>query len=170
MPTLFGEQGRRAEKTEYGLRTARDGVFRRKGHIEECSSLESALDLRERPFTGRRGDEEIVIRTIVTYTTQWTVVPGHDGSLWLCCNHPGTPQGRTGPSIFRDDPDCPVRHEGPDYQLPHAFRERDMTAGDDGVRRYTCPVCSLVWQPRRPEPPQPGSPAVPAADGMDALF
>lgn len=78
---------------------------------------------------------------MVTYTTQWTEVPGCEGSRWLSCWHAGTPQGRTGPPIM---PGSDIRHEGPDYQIPHGFRERDMAYGEDGVRRYTCPVCGNV--------------------------
>ena len=111
-----------------------------------------ALACRERPFTGRVGDEEVVTRTVVVYTTEWTEVPGHEGSPWLSCDHPGTPQGRTGRSVLRDEPDCPVRMEGTDYQLPHAFRERDLVAGEDGGRRYTCPVCGLTWRHRADAP------------------
>ena len=45
--------------------------------------------------------------------------------------------------------------EGPDYRLPHAFRERDMVAGGDVVPRYTCPVCGLVWRLRGGGPDRP---------------
>lgn len=145
-PRVEVVRGRRAETVEFGLRTATDNIFHRKGHVEPRSSLEAAVQSRERPFSRWEGDEQVVTRTIVTYTTGWTVVPGYEGSRHLSCDHPGTPQGRTGPSIMRDDPGCPVRMPGPDYQPPHAFRERDMTAGDDGVLRYTCPVCGLVWR------------------------
>ena len=145
-------EGRRVEEVEFGLRTMRDGVFRRKGHVEEMGSVEFAVSARDRPWSGWKGDEEVVTRTVVIYTTQWTVVPGCEGSPHMSCNHPGTPQGRTGPSIFPGDPDCPVRMEGPDYHRPHGFRERDMTAGQDGVRRYTCPVCGLTWRHRDPAP------------------
>ena len=129
--------GRRVETVEFGLRTPKDNIFYRKGHVEQMSSLERAVDCRDRPFCGRQGDEQVVTRTIVTYTTDWTVVPGHEGSRHLSCDHPDTPQGRPSGNMFA---------QGPDYQLPHAFRERDMTAGVDGVRRYTCPVCGLVWR------------------------
>jgi hypothetical protein len=116
---------RREVRVEYGLRTVRDGVFHRRGHVEERSSLEFALQCREQPFSGWKGDEQIVTRTVVTYTTQWTEVPGCEGSRWLSCWHEGT-------------------QEGPAYQRPHGFRERDMTYGEDGIRRYTCPVCGNV--------------------------
>lgn len=153
------EQGRRVETIEYGLRTVTDNVFHRKGHVEPMSSLDHAVGARDRPFSGWRGDEQVVTHTIVTYTTQWTEVPGHEGSRHFWCNHDGTPQGHTGPSIMRDDPDCPVRMEGPDYKLPHAFRERDMIRGDDLVRRYTCPVCGNEHRHRADQAP-----------GMNVLF
>jgi hypothetical protein len=137
--------GRRVETVEYGLRTQTDTVFHRRRHVEQHDSLEYALACREQPFTGRRGDEQVVTRTIVTYTTEWAEVPGHDGSRWFSCSHDGTPQGRTGPPIMEGSA---IRMEGPDYQRPHAYRERDMTRGEDGQRRYTCPVCGLVWQLR----------------------
>jgi hypothetical protein len=139
------EQGRRSVRVEYGLRRARDGVFARKGHIDLRDSAESAAASRDRPFSGWDGDEEIVTRTIVTYTTEWTVVPGLEGSRHLSCSHDGTPHGRTGPPIM---PGSSIRTEGPEYQLPHAFRERDMQRGADGLLRYTCPVCGLVWRYR----------------------
>jgi hypothetical protein len=139
-------EGRRVEVVEWGLRTQADTVFHRKGHIEPWDSLEAAVASRERPFSGRRGDEQVVTCTVVTYTTEWTVVPGFEGSPWLSCSHPGTPQGRTGPPI--GGPGSQVRMEGPDYQRPHAFRERDLVRGEDGRRRYTCPVCGTVWQHR----------------------
>jgi rubrerythrin len=44
---------------------------------------------------------------------------------------------------------------------PHSFRERDMMAGEDGVRRWTCPVCGLTWRHRDPAP---------AEDPQEALF
>jgi hypothetical protein len=149
--------GRRVETIEWGLRTQQDTVFRRKGHVEQRDSPESAVDARDRPFSGYAGDEQVVTRTVVIYTTEWTVVPGYEGSLHMSCDHPGTPQGRTGPSVMRGDPDCPVRMEGPDYQRPHAWRERDMTAGEDGLLRYTCPVCGLTWQYRDTAPAPQGS-------------
>lgn len=130
-------RGRRVETAQFGLRTATDNIFHRKGHVEQMSSLERAVDCRDRPFCGRQGDEQVVTRTIVTYTTDWTVVPGHEGSRHLSCHHPDTPQGRPSDNMFQ---------QGPGYQLPHAFRERDMAAGDDGLLRYTCPVCGLVWR------------------------
>jgi hypothetical protein len=157
--------GRRVETVEYGLRTATDNVFHRRGHVEgSMSSLERALDCRERPFCGRRGDEQVVTRTILTYTTDWTVVPGHDGSPHLSCNHPDTPQGRPGDNMFT---------QGPDYQLPHAFRQRDMTPGEDGHLRYTCPVCGLTWRLRDDSPDKPAEnmPAdIPAAEPLLTLF
>jgi hypothetical protein len=149
--------GRRVETVEWGLRTQTDTVFHRKGHVEPRDSIEFAVACRDRPFSGWRGDEQVVARAVVTYTTEWTVVPGYEGSRHMSCDHPGAPQGRTGPSIMRDDPDCPVRMEGPDYQRPHAWRERDMTAGEDGLLRYTCPVCGTVWQCRAAAPAPQGS-------------
>lgn len=139
------ETGKRAEQVEYGLRRVRDEVFGRKGTVEPWDSAESAADARDRPFSGWHGDEQIVTRTIVTYTTEWTEVPGYEGSRHLSCSHEGTPQGRTGPPVM---PGSTLLGEGPDYQRPHAFRERDIVRGSDGKRRYTCPVCSLVWAER----------------------
>jgi hypothetical protein len=153
-------EGRRVETVKWGLRTSADTVFHRKGHIEERDSLEGATQARDRPFSGYRGDEQVVTCTVVTYTTEWTVVPGHEGSPHLTCDHPGTPQGRTGPPI--GGPDSPVRMEGPDYQRPHGFRERDMIAGADGQRRYTCPVCGLTWRHR--------DDGAPAGDPQTTLF
>ena len=144
--------GRRVETVEWGLRTGRDGVFHRKGHVEQRSSLESAVECRDRPFSGYQGDEQVVTRTVVIYTTQWTEVPGYEGSPWLSCSHRGTPQGRQGEGVLAP--------EGPDYQIPHAFRERDMVRGEDGLRRYTCPVCGLVWQ----------RDAAPAEEPQESLF
>ena len=112
-PRVEVVRGRRVETAEFGLRTAEDNIFHRKGHVEQMSSPERAADCRDRPFSGRKGDEQIVTRTIVTYTTDWTVVPGHEGSQHLSCNHPDTPQGRPSDNMFA---------QGPDYQLPHAFR------------------------------------------------
>jgi hypothetical protein len=132
---------RREVRIEYGLRTVRDDLFHRKGHVEERSTLEYALATRERPFSGWKGDEQIVTRTVVIYTTQWAEVPDTQGSRHLSCGHNGTPQGRTGPPIM---PGSNICMEGPGYQLPHNFRERDMTYGEDGIRRYTCPVCGNV--------------------------
>jgi hypothetical protein len=140
-------EGRRVETTEWGLRTIRDDMFHRAGHVEPRSSLENAVAARDRPYHGWRGDEQVVTRTVVVYTTQWTEVPGYEGSPWLSCDHPGTPQGRTGPPIL---PGSPICQEGADYQRPHSFRERDMTAGEDGIRRYTCPVCAVTWRHRDP--------------------
>jgi hypothetical protein len=151
--------GRRAVRVEWGLRAVRDRTFCRKGHVDEKGSLEFAVHCRDRPFTGHDGDEQVVTRTIVTYTTSWTEVPGYEGSRHLDCSHDGTPQGRTGKPIWKNIPDTPdytgMRMEGPDYQPPHPFRERDMIAGDDGRRRYTCPVCGLTWTHRDPAAPQP---------------
>jgi len=172
-PRVEVVRGRRVETVEFGLRTATDNIFHRKGHVEQMSSLDRAVDCRDRPFCGRQGDEQVVTRTIVTYTTDWTVVPGHEGSRHLSCHHPDTPQGHTGPSIMRDDPDCPIRMPGPDYQPPHAFRERDMTAGEDGARRYTCPVCGLVWRLRDegPDKPAENMPAdIPPDEPLLTLF
>ena len=170
-------RGRRVVTVEFGLRTATDNTFHRKGHVEQRSSLEQAVDCRDRPFSGWRGDEQVVTRTIVTYTTDWTVVPGHEGSQHLSCSHDGTPQGRTGKPIWKDVPDTPdydgLRIEGPDYQLPHAFRERDMVPGDDGMLRYTCPVCGRVWRLRDdgPDKPAENMPAdIPPDETLLTLF
>jgi hypothetical protein len=143
---LEGVDGRRVEAVEYGLRTTRDGVFHRKGHVEPHDSIEFAVACRERPFTGRRGDEQVVTRTVVTYTTEWTEVPGYEGSPWFHCWH-------------EDRPDVHAAAGG--HAAPHPFRERDMTCGEDGVRRYTCPVCGLVWRHRD---------AIPAEDPQMELF
>lgn len=146
-------EGTRVETVEYGLRTVTDTLFHRKGHVEERDSLEYALACRERPFNGWRGDEQVVTRTVVVYTTQWVEVPGYEGSLHLSCCHTGTPQGHQSEGVFAP--------KGPDYQLPHGFRERDMVAGEDGVRRYTCPVCGLTWRHRD---------TAPASDPQGALW
>jgi hypothetical protein len=132
--------GRRAERTEWGLRSVRDGWQHKKGHVEQRDSLEYALTCRERPYAGRAGDEQVVSRTIVTYTTDWKQVPGYEGSVHLSCSHTGTPQGRLTGSVFAP--------KGPDYQPPHGFRERDMTVAEDGRLEYRCPVCGLVWRHR----------------------
>ena len=145
-PRVEVVRGRRVETVEFGLRTAKDSIFHRKGHVEQMSSPERAVDCRDRPFCGWQGDEQIVTRTIVTYTTDWTVVPGHEGSQHLSCHHPDTPQGRPSDNMFA---------QGPDYQLPHAFRKRDMVPDDDGVLRYTCPVCGLVRRLRDDGPDKP---------------
>lgn len=142
----------------------------RAGHVDQHDSLEYAEACRERPFSGRQGDEQIVTRTVVIYTTDWTEVPGHEGSPWLDCWHPDTPQGRTGKPIF---PGANIRMEGPDYQRPHPFRERDMTAGEDGVRRYTCPVCGLMWRfhDGGPDKPAENMPAdIPPDEPLLTLF
>jgi hypothetical protein len=141
--------GRRIETVEWGLRTQADTVFRRTGHVEPRSSLAAAVDARDRPFSGWRGDEQVVTRTVVVYTTEWTVVPGYEGSRWFSCSHEGTPQGRTGKPIMEGSE---IRMEGPDYQIPHGFREADMTRGEDGYLRYTCPVCGLEWKHRDTTP------------------
>ena len=119
--------GRRVETVEFGLRTAKDDIFHRKGHVEQMSSLERAVGCRERPFSGWKGDEQVVTRTIVTYTTDWTVVPGHEGSQHLVCHHPDTPQGRPSDNMFA---------QGPDYQLPHDV----PSTGHGGRRRRRAPV------------------------------
>ena len=137
------DAGRRAEHAEYGLRRVRDATFGPKGKVEQMDSAQSAADTRDRPFSGWHGDEEVVTRAIVTYTTPWTVVPGHAGSRHLSCSHDRTPYGRTGPPVMPGSSMC---MEGPEYQIPHAFRVRDMTAGEDGQLRYTCPVCATVWR------------------------
>jgi hypothetical protein len=160
-------RGRRAETTEFGLRTGKDNVFHGKGHVEQMSSLDRAVDCRDRPFCGRQGDEQVVTRTTVTYTTDWTVVPGHEGSRHLSCHHSGTPKGYVGDANFG------LGSQGPDYQLPHAFRERDMAPGDDGVLRYTCPVCGLVWRLRDdgPDKPTENMPAdIPPDEPLLTLF
>lgn len=147
--------GRRVETVEWGLRTTQDSVFHRAGHVEPRSSLESAVACRDRPFSGWKGDEQVVTRTVVIYTTQWAEVPGCEGSLHLSCCHEGRPQGRQSGGQFG------FGVEGPEYQIPHAFRERDMVRGEDGAARYTCPVCGLVWQRRDTSP---------AGDPQEALF
>jgi hypothetical protein len=138
--------GRRTETVQWGLRTVRDNLFHRKGHVEPRGSLEYAVASRDQPGTGWKGDEQVVTRTVVTYTTQWTEVPGYEGSLHLSCGHPGTPQGLQpgGPNG--------LGAKGPEYQFPHGFRERDLVTGEAGGRRYTCPVCGLVWRHRDDAP------------------
>ena len=127
------DQGRRAEHVEYGLRTVKDNAFHRKGHVEQRSSIEFAVQCRDQPHSGWSGDEQVVTRTIVTYTTSWTEVPGYEGSPWFTCWHEGRP----------------AAHEAAGgHAVPLAFRERDMVRGGDGVRQYTCPVCGLVWRHR----------------------
>src|SRR5262249_48277139 len=104
-PRVEVVRGRRVETVEFGLRTAKDNIFHRKGHVEQMPSVEQAVDCRARPFCGWKGDEQIVPRTIVTYTTDWTVVPGHEGSQHLSCHPPDTPQGRPSDNMFAQGPD-----------------------------------------------------------------
>ena len=137
--------GRRVETVQWGLRTTQDNVFHRKGHVEQRQSLESAVAARDRPFSGWKGDEQIVTRTVVIYTTQWTEVPGYEGSAWFSCWH-------------ENRPDAHKAAGG--HAAPHPFRERDMVPGEDGLRRYTCPVCGLVWQ----------RDAAPAEEPQESLF
>ena len=138
-PRLELVEGRRAVQDQFGLRNARDSHSHRAGHIEPYDSPEFAVHCRDKPFNGFQGDEEVITRTVVTYTTQWTVVPGYEGSRWFHCWHEGRPD---------------VHEAAGGHAAPHAFRERDMAAGEDGIRRYTCPVCGKTWQHREPAPPQ----------------
>ena len=94
-------RGRRVETVEYGLRTPTDTYFHRKWYVEPMSSLERAVECRDRTYTGRRGDEVPISRVIVTYTTDWAPVPGVEaGTLHLSCNHGGTPKGYVGDANF----------------------------------------------------------------------
>jgi hypothetical protein len=150
--------GRRVETVEFGLRTAKDNIFHRKGHVEQMSSLERAVDCRDRPFCGWKGDEQVVTRTVVVYTTQWTEVPGYEGSLWFDCWH-------------ENRPDAHAAAGG--HAAPHPFRERDMVPGEDGVCRYTCPVCGLMWRFRddTPDKPAENMPAdIPPDEPLLTLF
>ena len=138
--------GRRVETVEWGLRTMQDGVFHRKGHVEQRDSPESAAACRNRPFSGYQGNEQVVTRTVVVYTTEWTEVPGYEGSPWFSCWH----ENRS---------DAHAAAGG--HAVPHPFQERDMVPSEGGLRRYTCPVCGLVWQHRD---------AAPAEEPQEALF
>lgn len=67
---LFGEQGKRTEVVEWGLRQTVGNYLRGKGQVEIRPSEERARDQVGQVYAGWR-DTEVVRRTVVTYTSDW---------------------------------------------------------------------------------------------------
>lgn len=72
--TLFGDPGKRTEEIQWGVRYRRDTLTRHRGEVEirpgESSARFSQTD-EAASFGWRRGDCEVVRRTVVTYTGDW---------------------------------------------------------------------------------------------------
>jgi hypothetical protein len=75
------ESGRRTERVEWGLRHTRDSFMFKRGEVSMRPSLENALECLASDYCGWDGTEQLVSRTIVTYTGRWgaVTVPGQGG-------------------------------------------------------------------------------------------
>lgn len=72
---LFGDQGRRVERVEWGNRWPASSRYelRRKGDVDPAASEEHARLRATHPLWGPDGKifPDVVCRTVVTYTTDW---------------------------------------------------------------------------------------------------
>lgn len=71
---LFGEDGVRSERVEWGNRWPSDSYVTPAGHIEPAASEQNARLRAAQPYWGPSGRfyTTVVKRTVVTYTTRWT--------------------------------------------------------------------------------------------------
>lgn len=68
---LFGEEGRRVERVEWGLRQTVGNYLMRRGEVDVRPDEENARAMCGDAYRGFR-DTEVVSRRVVTYTTDWT--------------------------------------------------------------------------------------------------
>ncbi|WP_370246929.1 hypothetical protein [Nocardioides sp.] len=71
---LFGEDGVRSERVEWGNRWPQDSYASPAGQIEPAASEQNARYRAEQTHWGPDGpfSTSVVKRTVVTYTTRWT--------------------------------------------------------------------------------------------------
>lgn len=71
MSDLFGApEGKKATRTEWGLRQTKGNVLMDKGEVDLRRDEENARDVVGNRYLGFR-DTEVVSRTVTTYTTPW---------------------------------------------------------------------------------------------------
>lgn len=70
---LFGDQGRRTERTEWGVDWPVDSYLNQRGKVAPAVDREHAERMAEYPYwhAGQTYHGFVVSRTVVTYTTEW---------------------------------------------------------------------------------------------------
>lgn len=70
---LFGEQGRRVERVEWGVDWPVDSYLNRRGHVNPAVDQAHAERMAEHTYWGPTGKYHgfVVRRTVVTHTTDW---------------------------------------------------------------------------------------------------